>query len=309
MPTIDLSTAPPPEPAGLLDALPRRMALTLPELRLVAQHAGGAPLPFDLAGAADSTSLEGRLGPDSHNAEDQAYTAALASLHDPEATLQRRGLLDADGVDAGLIGAVGLLAKPSVALDLDVAAGGVHAKAWHRLDGDAVATLATADGIVFELAWFPTAQWTGELARVAVVPEDVTVHESTVPPVVDVPYEFVDASSEAVRSGRHDVAAVLVSRHADSAVDEHGRPLPDSEVAALLTALTTETRGRLRAMVADVSGERTTVVGVVSWVLLSDGWRALRPHRTEHGHRVEIRLVEPVDLGPALAPVLAEVTS
>ena len=48
MPTIDLSTPPPP-PATLLDGLPRRVTLTLPELRLVAERAGGAPLPFELA--------------------------------------------------------------------------------------------------------------------------------------------------------------------------------------------------------------------------------------------------------------------
>ena len=47
MPTIDLSTPPPP-PTGLLDALPRRVALTLSELRTVAERAGGAPLPFDV---------------------------------------------------------------------------------------------------------------------------------------------------------------------------------------------------------------------------------------------------------------------
>lgn len=308
MPTVDLSS-PPPEPAALLDALPRRVALTLPELQLVAEHAGGAPLPFDLAGSTGAAGLEGRLGGGNRSEEDQAYATALASLHDPGVTLQRRGLRDAGGVDAGVVGAVGLLAKPRVALDLEVAAAGVHAQAWHRLDGDAVATLATADGMVFELAWFPAAQWPGELARVAVVPEDVTVHDSTLPPLVDLPFEIADASGEAVRSGRQDVAAVLLSRHAGAAVDEHGRPLPDSEVAALLAALTTETRGRLRAMVAGVSDARTTVVGVLSWVLLADGWRWLRPHRTERGHRVEIRRVEPDDLGPVLAPVLAEVIS
>ena len=61
MPTIDLSTPPPP-PTGLLEALPRRVALTLAELRLVAQRAGGAPLPFDLSEPGRAHSLEGRLG-------------------------------------------------------------------------------------------------------------------------------------------------------------------------------------------------------------------------------------------------------
>ena len=50
MVTIDLTTPPPP-PTSFIDAMARRLALTLPELRLVAELAGGAPLPFDLAAA------------------------------------------------------------------------------------------------------------------------------------------------------------------------------------------------------------------------------------------------------------------
>jgi N-acetyl-gamma-glutamyl-phosphate reductase len=92
MPTIDLST-PPPAPATLLDGLPRRVTLTLPELRMVAERAGGAPLPFELAAPRGSHALEDRLGASRATTEDSAYAAALASLHDPEETLARRGLL------------------------------------------------------------------------------------------------------------------------------------------------------------------------------------------------------------------------
>jgi hypothetical protein len=88
-----------------------------------------------------------------------------------------------------------------------------------------------------------------------------------------------------------------------------GAGLPAAEVAGLLTALTTETRGRLRALVADVSGKVTTAAGVVSWLLLADGWHTLHPHRDGEEHRVEVRRVEPGDLATVLAPVLAEVTS
>jgi len=48
MPMIDLGS-PSPAPVDLLDGLPRRVALTLPELRFVAERAGGAPLPFDVS--------------------------------------------------------------------------------------------------------------------------------------------------------------------------------------------------------------------------------------------------------------------
>ncbi|MBB6627696.1 hypothetical protein H5V45_10225 [Nocardioides sp. KIGAM211] len=309
MPTIDLSTPPPP-PAGLLDALPRRVSLTLPELRLVAERAGGAPLPFDLVdGGArpGGSALDGRLGQSRGTAETTAYAAALDALHDPETSLTRRGLLTGRTVDDGLLGAVGLLATPSVALDLDVTVGGVQAKAWHRQDGAAVATLATVDGIVFELAWLPTALWPGELARTTVVPEDVTLHESAVPSLVTLPFELADAAGEALRTGRSDLVPVLAAQHHGQVVDGTGTLLGDADVVGLLTAVAHESRGRLRALVADVSGSETTVVGVVSWVLLADGWRSLRPHEVDGVQRVELRRVQPNDLAADLAPVLAEV--
>ena len=67
MVTIDLTTPPAP-PASILDAMARRLALTLPELRLVAELAGGAPLPFDVhdgdtsGRSGGSGGLSGRLG-------------------------------------------------------------------------------------------------------------------------------------------------------------------------------------------------------------------------------------------------------
>ena len=304
MPTIDLSTPPPP-PASLLDGLPRRVSLTLPELRLVAERAGGAPLPFELHDARPASALEGRLGTTRATAEDDAYAAALASLHDPEETLARRGLL---GEDSGLVGAVGLLATPQTALDLDVTAGGIRARAWHRRSGGAVASLATVDGIVFELAWFRSSAWADELARVAVLPEDCLLSESEVPAYVDVPYELADAASEAARSGRGDLVPVLAEQ-ADPVLGADGQPLTAAEAAVVVSALATESRGRLRAMTADLSGSDTGVVGVVSWTLLADGWRALRPREVDGRQRVQVAAVSPGDLAAELAPVLAEVSA
>jgi hypothetical protein len=307
MPTIDLST-PPPQPTGLLDSLPRRLTLTLAELRLVAERAGGAPLPFDVAPPTAASALDGRLGQSRASAEDEAYRAALASLHDPAGSLARRGLLDGDVVDPGLAGAVGLLATPTTAVDVDVTAGGTRARSWHRHAAGAVATLSTVDGLVFELAWFAASHWPGELGRVGVLPEDLEVRASDVPALVDLPFELADAAAEAVRSGRSDLVAVLAARHSGEVLDPAGSPLPDVAVTGLLLALTGETRGRLRVLVADVSGGTTSVVGVVSWTLLADGWHALRPRNADGRHRVEVAAVEASDLTTELAPVLAEVT-
>ncbi|WP_323792498.1 hypothetical protein [Nocardioides sp.] len=312
MSTIDLST-PSPAPRSLLGSLPRRVALTLPELQEVARRAGDAPLPFDLAESAPADALESRLGESRACVEDEAYATALAALHDPVDSLTRRGLISSDGtLEEGLAGAVGLLATPQVALDLDLGVQGEslrQVKAWHRQSGDAVASLATGDGLVFELAWFPTTAWPAELARVAVLPEDHSKRASQVPPVVDLPFELADAAVEAGSHGRSDLLQVLISRHEGDVLDGEGRPLPQAEVPGVLDALGRESRGRLRALVADVSRSTTTVVGVRSWVLLADGWRTLHSHHGGEPARVEIRSITAAELAVDLAPVLAEVTS
>ena len=307
MGTIDLGP-PLPSPHDLLDGLPRRVALTLPELRFVAAHAGGAPLPFEPHDPApdDGSELADRLGGNRASLDHAAYAEALAGLHDPAESLTRRGLMvggpDDGVVDQGIIGAVGLLATPVVAVDLDVTAGGVQAKSWHRQSGGAVAALSTHDGVVFELAWFPTWAWAAELARVAVVPVDLGLHDSAVPGHVDLPHALVDAALEAARTHRHDLVPVLVAQHA-AHLD-----LAEAEVTSVLGALASEARGRLRALVAQVDDDEVTTVGVLAWTLVADGWRALRPHETDGRLHVELARVIPDDLGAELAPVLAEAT-
>jgi hypothetical protein len=175
-----------------------------------------------------------------------------------------------------------------------------------------VATLGTADGVVFELAWFPANAWAGELARAAMLPTDQALRGTTLPDVIDVPFELLDAAGEAVRSGRSDLVPVLAARHSGAAFDAAGEPIGDVDLASMVSALVIGTRGRLRALAAGVSGEQTDLVGVVSWVLLADGWRALRPHRRSPDgadHRVEVRRAEPDDLAVALAFVLTGVMS
>jgi hypothetical protein len=310
--TIDLGP-PRPIPHDLLDGLPRRVALTLPELRFVAARANGAPLPFDLRERqiGDGT-LDDRLGRGRASDDHAAYADALTRLHDPAASLSRRGLLvggpDDGVVDEGILGAVGLLATPTVAVDLDVAAGPVQVRSWHRQSGGAVAALSTQDGLVFELAWFPTWAWAAELSRVAVVPEDLPLADSVVPDLLDLPHELADAAVEAARTHRTDLVPVLVEQHRGAVTDGAGRRLSDAEAVSALTGLATEARGRLRGLVADVSGDETTTVGVLAWTLVADGWRAMRARHDGDGLRLEVARVIPDDLAAELAPVLAEVT-
>jgi hypothetical protein len=306
MPTIDL-TAPPAVPAGTLEGLPRRVALTLPELRLLAERAGNAPLPFDIGEPAGDSALASRLGQTRVAADDQAYLSALATLPDPAESLSRRGLLTDDVPDQGVAGALGLLAAPAVALDLDLVIDQVRGRAWHRQRDDAVATLATTDGLVFELAWFHSEQWPGELGRVPALPDDVGLEASAAPDLVDLPYELLDAGAEALRTGRSDLLGTIVAHHSGAATGPDGATVVDVAVTALVSALVAETRGRLRALVADIDAGGA-VVGVVSWVLLADGWRQLRAHQAGDAQRVEVRRVQPDELAATLGPVLAEVT-
>lgn len=305
MPTIDLTTVATRDtaPRHPLDAAPRRIGLTLRELQHAAALAGGAPLPFDVAEPAAADAMQSRLGSSPATTEDQSYRSVVAALHEPADALERRGLLADGALDPGLAGAIGLLAAPRTAVDIDLRMAGVQAKVWHRQDTTAVASLATVDGIVFELGWFGIDSWAGELARVAAVTEDVELGTSSVPPYVDLPFELADAAAEATRVGRGDLLPVLAARHSGAVLGPDG-VLPDDAAARLLTALAGEAQGRLRALVADVSHDSVDTVGVVSWSLLADGWRALRPHQQDGVPRLEVRSVAPTDLATVVAPVL-----
>src|SRR5690606_26096573 len=123
------------------------------------------------AAPASTDGMQTRLGQTPATTDDQAYRAALAALHDPGESLERRGLLTDGRLDDGLAGAIGLLAAPRIALDIDLRMAAVQAKVWHRQAAHAVASLATVDGILFEVAWFGADAWPTELARVGALSE------------------------------------------------------------------------------------------------------------------------------------------
>ncbi|MCL2542504.1 MAG: hypothetical protein FWE71_08615 [Nocardioidaceae bacterium] len=306
MPIIDLTAEPPlarPTGDAVADA-PRRIGLTLPELQEAARLAGGAPLPFAVAEAPSAGAMESRLGGTPAGSDDAAFRALLATLPDAADSLVRRGLVTAGALDAGVAGALGLLAKPAVAIDLDVALPGARARAWHRESSDAVATLATSDGVVFELSWYSPDAWAAELARTVTVPEEVERTGSQVPSHLDVPLGLAESVADALAAGRTDLVDVLLDAgHACTGPDgELGR----ADVRRALLALATESRGRLRALVARTEADDPPrSIGVVSWTLVNDGWRHLRPYRTPGGRRLAIEAAEPTDLAALLAPTLA----
>lgn len=292
MTTIDLGPSSPAQPDEPWAGVPRRVGLTLAELRHACRLVD-APLPFDVVESGPASGLEDRLGQSRTSAQDAAFAEAAATLGDPASSLARRGLVVDEELDAGISGALGLLATPEVAVDLDVAVDDLRGHAWHRQKGDAVATLATTDGLLFELAWFPTAGWAAELGRAAGLPEDCGLRPSQVPDHLEVPFALADSVLEALRSGRDDLVPVLASG--------------DATLISVLTALATEAHGRLRAIVAPVTAEGSAPIGIVSWTLVDDGWRAMRPTVRDDEATLVLTRVEPSDLAAELAPVLAEV--
>lgn len=306
VPIIDLSastTAPDPSGNAVTDA-PRRVGLNLIELQEAARLAGDAPLPFTVASPPASGAMESRLGSTPTASDDAAYRAVLAALPSAADSLDRRGLVADGRLEPGMAGALGLLATPSVAIDLDVALPGSRLRAWHRQSAGAVATLATCDGIVFELSWYRADVWPTELARAVTPPADVALAESAVPAYLDLPLDLAEAAADAVAGGRTDLVDVLLDRGA--AVRGEDGDLSPAEAHRALHALATETRGRVRALVARTpAGAAPRTIGVVSWTLVADGWRHLRPYRTPDGPRVGIIPAEPADLAGLLAPTLA----
>ena len=311
MVTIDLGP-PRPDPRDLLDGLPRRVALTLPELLHVAAAAGGAPLPFDRrrppihsrAGRPAAARRGRRRGA-------AAYAATLARLARRRTSRwPAAGCSSADAVDDGLLGAVGLLATPRFALDLDVVAGGVQAAGWHRQSGDAVAVAVDRRRAGLRARLVPDLGL-GRRAEPASPSSRGPAARGLARPGLRRP---------AARAGRRRRrgGALPPLRPAAGA----GRPPPgpghrrDRRPAH-------RPRGRHRADRARQRGPgpacarwsptcpapSATTVGVVAWTLVADGWRALRPHTVDDRLRVEVRRVIPEDLAAELAPVLAAVTA
>lgn len=311
MVTVDLSRPVRATADHLLAELPRRLTLTLPELILAAELAGGAPLPF--AGRSNRPGyalLADSVDPATSD-EAREYAVTRSALPAPRTTLARRGLMirGAGGepvAEPGLAGAIGLVATGTLGLDLDVRVGGQRARSWHRQAGTAVASLATADGLVFELSWFSAQHWPAELARVAEIPPDLPLETSRVPDDLCSPFALLDATGEALRAGRPELLGVLADNNPTPVLDS-GTPMSTTEATAVLRAVHEETRGRLRVLAAPLDPGSEPRFGLVSWLLLADGWHSIVPGPVDPEPLVRLRRVAPTDLAGAVAPVVEAV--
>lgn len=162
-------------------------------------------------------------------------------------------------------------------VDIDVASRTHRVHARHRLDRGRV-TAATA----------------AALARVVTVPPSHTDVEPP-PAALDVPFELLLGSGEAVRLGRDDVLSELMRRFGRRLETDHVRRLHTGSV------------GRMRAVVVGVGPSGARRVGWVSWSLFADGWRALTPHSSRGVAMVRVHPVEPLRLGVEVARLVTAV--
>ncbi|WP_205472667.1 hypothetical protein [Nocardioides sp. SYSU D00038] len=184
-------------------------------------------------------------------------------------------------------------AAPEVVLDVDVAVirrrRTRRVRAWHRLRGDRIATLATAGGEV-EVGLVPLRWWRAELARVATVALDGA--DPPPPRSVELPHELLLAG------GHPDprVRGELLARHG-AAVRAPGDPAAGEVVALLHRPV-----ARLQAVVA--AGTR---IGWTSWLGYGDGWRRLVPVVRDGRATVRVEPIGPGDLGVDVARLVAQV--
>ena len=298
-----------------------RADLSLDELVHLSNVAGSQlPISTDPPAAVARTPLEDRLG----GGEPSPLAAASDLLRDrltrePDlGSLTARGLVDATGdLSVDLAAALSVLDAPEALIQSDVAVrrrqGSISLRAWYAVIGSQVAQLATADGLSYELVWYPVRHLATGLARAATVTLDDPSPEARTPDAVTLPYEFFLAALEAIRTSRPDLLDELITRLAPgSVIDADGTALAEARIKPLISRLESGTRGTLRALITSKTGaadtsRRRTAGGLVSWILLDDGWRWLKPIGGHQDARVTIRPVDPADLGKVIAPILAQV--
>ena len=240
--------------------------------------------------------------------------------------------------------ALQVLNGAEVSVDLEVSLGGATVRSWHHAAADVVTALSSANGVIYEVALLPVARWHDELERVVIplgqsdqaspvgAPQADRASDgsplarlsgdgapsdggASVPDGLQVPLELLMAGVQALEEGKTDVVNELLGRYAgQSTLPGAPAALDDVEVLRHLQSLS-QASGRFRALVTsrNTTNDTTTrsampaAAGVLSWVLLVDGWRHLNPIGTKADPQVRLDRVQPADLGPCLSPLIAQV--
>lgn len=278
--------------------LPRRVLLPRAALESLADRTG-TPLPWRTDPA--PTRLARALG---------GPGAAVAAEPHPERLLRARGLLTATGAPvAEVADALGVFASPEVFVRLDLGVrrpaavrGVARFTAWHHHGQGRVTAVSSAGGPALELAWFADGHWQRELAHLVTVPPD----EAAGSPAdrLTLPYDLLLGSGAARRLRRPAVLAELLARHRVLGPD--GGPLGAPAAAEQVRLLHSTERGRLQVTVAGV-GDGRRALGVVTWVLFADGWRALVPATTDGVPVVHVVATAPLTLGAVVVRLVAGV--
>jgi hypothetical protein len=298
--------------------VPRRVRLSR---AAVDRFAGltGVPSPAEqmLSSEPSPDGLGARLG---EVGGSEPVEAPAAGVSDLDEVLVAAGLVE-DGVPTEQGRAVlTVWHAPALAVELDLlvslARGTVRARSWHRNLDDWVVCLSTGDGQVFELSWLAAEDWWLELGRAAHVDHRTlrpAPDAEPVPAVIETPWELLLATGEAVQRGRHELLDQLVSDHSGTTIAGDGldslETADDRDVRRWHEQLERTSRGRLHAAVMGRDERGRPGAGIVEWVLLHDGWRALTPFTRDGWTMVRIERVGAVDLPRALAVRAAEVTS
>ena len=292
--TMDGSPAPAP---SMMSRLPRRLALPVADLEALAARAG-TPLPWHGDAAALPCRLARALG------DDRPAGPAAA----PDAgVLDTLGLLTPAGAPvAELAAALAVFATPEVAVRLDLGVrrpeaprGVARFTGWHHHRAGRVTALSTCGGPEVELAWFADDHWPRELEHLVTVPAD---HGPAPDTDLTLPFELLLGSAAAVRQQRPPVLAELLARHPMSGPDR--TPLRATAAAEQVRLLHTVERGRLRVTVVG-RGEGARTLGLVTWVLYADGWRALVPATADGVAVVHVVSTDPGALGATVARLVA----
>jgi len=299
--------------------VPRRVRLSR---AAVDRFAGltGVPSPAEQMLTAGS-SLDGlgeRLGEVVRGVESPG--APAAGVSDVGEVLVAAGLVE-DGVPTEQGRAVlTVWHAPALAVEIELlvclARGQVRARSWHRNLDDWVVCLSTGDGEVFELSWLAAEDWWLELGRAAHVDPRTLLpapDAEPVPDVIETPWELLLTTGEAVQRRRRDLLDQLVADHSGTTIAGDGpdslATADDRDVRRWHEQLESASRGRLHAAVMGRDGRGRPGAGIVEWVLLHDGWRALTPFTRDGWTMVRIERTGPVDLARALAVRAAGVTS